>query len=179
MAFSSSAGSSVGSKPDWDALLLAALYVSASADRGAGDLRLPWELPAFEDIFDAKDKLQTEDLLGLQDPAWALSEQASESLVDRAAKRQRVLKIMPEQAVCFKVVRKAEGLSWQEHRDNLFEKALTRWIYLISRWDEACPELPICQSIMSCASVDRPSGLAPFKGPWDVAEEGELFTSFP
>ena len=155
MASSTSAGSNIGRKPDWDALLLEALNVSSSADRGAGDLKLPWELPAFEDIFDAKDKWQTEDLLGLQDPAWALSEPASESLVDRAVKRQRVLQIVPEQAVCFKVVRKVEGLSWQEHRDNLLEKALTRWIYLISRWDEACPELPICQSIMSCASVEK------------------------
>ena len=60
----------------------------------------------------------------LQDPAWALSEQLSESIVDRAAKRQRVLiKIsVPDSALCFKVVRKTEGLSWQERRDNLLKK---------------------------------------------------------
>ena len=156
MASSSNAmGSDLGSKPDWDSLLFAALNVSASADRDTSDLKLPWELPAFEDIFQPKDGLKEEDLLELQDPAWALSEQASESLVDRATKRQRVLKSVPEQALCFKVVRKAEGLSWQELRDNLLEKALTRWIYLISRWDEVCPDLPICQSVMSCTSVEK------------------------
>ena len=151
MASSSAAGSSIGSKLDWDALLFAALNVSASADKNTGDLKLPWELPAFEDIFQPKDSLQEEDLLGLQDPAWALSEQASESLVDRATKRQRVLGMVPEQALCFKVVRKAEG-SWHELRDNLLEKALTRWIYLISRWDEACP---FARSVMSCTSVEK------------------------
>ena len=155
MASSSAAGSSVGSKPDWDALLSVALNVSACADSEVGDIKLPWELPAFEDIFQPREGMKEDDMLLLQDPAWALSEQMSESTADRAAKRQRVLTSVPDNALCFKVVRKTEGLSWQERRDNLLEKALSRWIYLISKWDEVCPELPICQPVMSCTSVEK------------------------
>ena len=155
MASSSAAGSSIGSKPDWDALLSSALNISAGADKEVGDMKLPWELPAFEDIFQPGEGMREDDMLMLQDPAWALSEQVSESLVDRAAKRQRVLTSTPDSALCFKVVRKSEGLTWQERRDNLLEKALSRWIYLISKWDEVCPDLPICHTIMSCTSVEK------------------------
>ena len=155
MASSSAAGSGIGSKPDWDALLSSALNTGACADKEVGDMKLPWELPAFEDIFQPCEGMQEDDMLVLQDPAWALSEQLSESIVDRAAKRQRVLTSVPDSALCFKVVRKTEGLSWQERRDNLLEKALSRWIYLISKWDEVCPELPICQTVMSCTSVEK------------------------
>ena len=156
MASSSSAqGSSFGSKPDWDALLSSALNISACADKEFGDLKLPWELPAFEGIFQPGEVMQEDDMLVLQDPAWALSEHVSESIVDRAAKRQRVLTEVPANALCFKVVRKTEGLTWQERRDNLLEKALSRWIYLISKWDEVCPVLPICQTVMSCATVEK------------------------
>ena len=155
MASSSAAGSSIGSKPDWDALLSSALNVSAGADREVEDMKLPWELPAFEDIFQPREGMREDAMLVLQDPAWALSEQVSESLEDRAAKRQRVLTSIPDSALCFKVVRKSEGPTWQERRDNLLEKALSRWIYLISKWDEVCPELPICHAIMSCTSVEK------------------------
>ena len=153
MASSSAVGSSIGSKPDWDALLSSALNISACADKEVGDMKLPWELPAFEDIFQPCEGMQEDDMLVLQDPAWALSEQLSESIVDRATKRQRVLTSVPDSALCFKVVRKTEGLSWQERRDNLLEKALSRWIYLISKWDEVCPELPICQTVMKQKQV--------------------------
>ena len=140
----------------WDALLSSALNISACADKEVGDMKLPWELPVFEDIFQPGEGMQEDDMLMLQDPAWALSEQLSESIVDRAAKRQRVLISVPDSALCFKVVRKTEGLSWgQERRDNLLEKALSRWIYLISKWDEVCPQLPICQTVMSCTSVEK------------------------
>ena len=155
MASSCASGSGIGSKPDWDALLSSALNVGASAEREVSDLKLPWELPAVEDIFQPRVGMQVDEMLVLQDPAWALSEQSSASIGDRAVKRQRVLTCVQNSAVCFKVVRKVEGLSWQECRDNLLEKALSRWIYLISKWDEICPELPICQTIMSCTSVEK------------------------
>ena len=56
--------------------------------------------------------------------------------------------------VCFSIIKKSDEVTWSERREAASERAITRWLYLVTQWDRIEPELKVCCSISSCSSSD-------------------------
>ncbi|CAE7260457.1 unnamed protein product [Symbiodinium sp. CCMP2592] len=133
----------------FDFKTLLASAVDSCSEATPRDKLLPWESGVFKQIFDGEDPLSWKDRFDLPDPpGWDQGE--TESLFP-AEKKRKVL----DSDFCFTVVRKTEGLSWEDQRQQDSDKAMARWIFIIVKWSETCPDLLVCQSLSECTEKDQ------------------------
>ncbi|CAE7446360.1 unnamed protein product [Symbiodinium microadriaticum] len=52
-------------------------------------------------------------------------------------------------AIAFKVVRRKADVSWEDQRSKEHDRALARWLLVISRWDDCWPDLEIVKAMAS------------------------------
>ncbi|CAE7253329.1 unnamed protein product [Symbiodinium sp. CCMP2592] len=107
----------------------------------------------FKQFFESEDRLSWRDRFDLPDPPeWDRGE--AESLFP-AEKKRKVLDADFAPGICFTVVRKTEGLSWEDQRQQDSDKAIARWIFIIVKWSETCPDLLVCQSLAECTETEQ------------------------
>ena len=138
---------------NFDFRTLLSSAVDNCAEATPRDKLLPWESGVFKQIFASEDPLSWKDRFDLPDPPeWHRDE--VESLLP-AEKKRRILAATFVPGICFSVVRKTEGLSWEDQRQQDSDKAIARWIFIIVKWSETCPDLLVCQSLAECTEKDQ------------------------
>ncbi|CAE7292334.1 unnamed protein product [Symbiodinium sp. CCMP2592] len=135
---------------DFEALLSAAVDTCASDARQPAEL--PWEHGVFRSIFEPSDVVGWEDTFML--PDLPVPDDPEEILPPSEKKRRlRESGLVP--GVCFSVVRKSHGISWQDQRDKDHDKAMARWTFVILRWADLRPDLLICKSLLECDTAEE------------------------
>ncbi|CAE7743608.1 unnamed protein product [Symbiodinium sp. CCMP2592] len=147
---SNGCSSDQGPRIDFEALLSAAVDACASDARQPAEL--PWEHGVFKSIFEPSDVVGWEDTFML--PDLPVPDDPEEILPPSEKKRRlRESGLVP--GVCFSVVRKSHGISWQDQRDKDHDKAMARWTFVILRWADLRPDLLICKSLLECATAEE------------------------
>ncbi|CAE7717441.1 unnamed protein product [Symbiodinium sp. CCMP2592] len=135
---------------DFEALL------STAVDACASDARQPakllWEHGVFRSIFEPGDVVGWEDTFMLPDLPVP---DDPEAILPPSEKKRRLRESGLVPGVCFAVVRKSHGISWQDQRDKDHDRAMARWTFVILRWADLRPDLLICKSLLECATAEE------------------------
>ncbi|CAE7029170.1 unnamed protein product, partial [Symbiodinium sp. CCMP2456] len=135
---------------DFDRLLSSAMD-SCSETLTRGNL-LPWESGVFKQIFESEEAVSWNDSFDL--PQLPVPDDAGE-ILPPAEKKRRVEESGMLPGICFSVVRKGPGISWEEQRDRDFDRAIARWSFVIIKWSEVSPDLLVCRSLLDCDTIDE------------------------
>ncbi|CAE7224658.1 unnamed protein product [Symbiodinium sp. CCMP2456] len=113
---------------------------------------LPWESGVFKQIFESEEAVSWNDSFDL--PQLPIPDDAGE-ILPPSEKKRRVEESGMLPGICFSVVRKGPGISWEEQRDRDFDRAIARWSFVIIKWSEVSPDLLVCRSLLDCDTIDE------------------------
>ena len=137
----------------WNTLLAAAIDV-ASKD-SSEELQFAWETGFFRDIFQDESDPQVAWKHWLDINADTAQDSKEDNVANRVARKRKAEHVDAAAPVCFSVLSTADETTWEERREASMDKALTRWIYVISQWNMVEPELDVCAALEACSSVDK------------------------
>ena len=111
------------------------------------DFRLPWEVGVWGEIFGERgDVLREAPLVCPEVPHDVQSEGDG---APEVKKRRTECSDWKAGATAFKVVRRKADVSWEDQRSKEHDRALARWLLVISRWDDCWPDLEIVKAMAS------------------------------
>ena len=111
------------------------------------DFRLPWEVGVWGEIFGERgDVLREAPFVCPEVPHDVQSEGDG---APEIKKRRTECSDWKAGAIAFKVVRRKADVSWEDQRSKEHDRALARWLLVISRWDDCWPDLEIVKAMAS------------------------------
>ena len=114
-----------------------------------------WETGFFKDIFQDESDPQIAWKHWLDVGAETVPDCKEDNVADRVAKKRKADHVDFDTPVCFSVLNTTDETTWEERREASMDKALTRWIYVISQWNNVEPELDVCTALEACSSVEK------------------------
>ena len=147
-------GTSSSSQIDFSVLLSSALQDTAISRPQS--LQFPWEQGIWKQVF-AEPGLDLFDS-AFEDPKppeWVEDEVTTEAVVKRRKKEIDI----PVTCVALRVVRGRHELTWEEEREAQMQRALARWIMLITKWSFGHPDLFICSVLDKCQNSEEQQSL--------------------
>ena len=137
----------------WNTLLATAIDVGSKDS--PEDLQFAWETGFFKDIFQDESDPQIAWKHWLDVGAETVPDCKEDNVADRVAKKRKADHVDFDTPVCFSVLNTTDETTWEERREASMDKALTRWIYVISQWNNVEPELDVCAALEACSSVEK------------------------
>ena len=141
----SSSSSGFASGASFGGLLSHALQTSRTA--AVEDIRLPWEIGVWSEIFGGRDEVLREARFTCPDVPHDFQSEGDGT--PEVKKRRTECSDWKAGAIAFKVVRRKADVSWEDQRSKEHDRALARWLLVISRWDDCWPDLEIVKAMAS------------------------------